>query len=240
MTNSHDRTELVIRLRDVIASGGRGATDLSPFSTGWPTLDRTLPSGVRRGSLVELVGAGPGSGTGTVAGTLTRAACRSPGVVVIVDPAGEFYPPALAASGVPLDRLIVVRPETDADALWAADQALRSRAAAAVWLWRDRLTPVDSRRLKLSAADGGALGLVLRSDDKRQSTAADVQLTVQPLPSRRGRRLRVAVTRCRGGVPGAVAEIELDDVTGGEREGGRREASAVPAAAALAGPAGVG
>jgi hypothetical protein len=239
MTDSRERAELVIRLRDAIASCGRGDPDVAALSTGWSTLDRALP-GVRPGSLVELVGVGPGSGAGTIAAALTRAACRSPGVVVVVDPAGEFYPPALAAWGIPLDRLVVVRPASDAEALWAADQALRSRAAAAVWLWRDRLTSVDSRRLKLSAADGGALGLVLRPDDNGPPTAADLQLTVRPLPSRRGRRLQVTVTRCRGGVPGAVAEIELDDVTGFEHEGGRRETTAVPAAAALAGPAGVG
>src|SRR5947209_5112209 len=132
MTDRRERAELVIRLRDAIASGGRGDPDLALLSTGWPTLDHALPGGgVRRGALVELVGVGPGSGTATVAAALTRAACRSPGVVVVVDQTGEFYPPALAAR-VSFDRLVIVRPASDADTLWAADQALRSRAAAAV------------------------------------------------------------------------------------------------------------
>ena len=100
---------------------------------------------------------------------LTWAACRSPGVVVVVDRDGQFYPPALAAWGVPLERLIVVRAAADADALWAADQALRTghrrggAAAAAVWFRCDRLAPHDFRRLKLSAEEGGSLDVFERT-----------------------------------------------------------------------------
>src|SRR5204862_5187521 len=105
------------------------AFDSNVVRTGWPALDRILPrGGVRRGSLVELLAAGPGSGAETVAAVLTRAVCQHPGAVVVVDQAGEFYPPALAAWEVGYEQLVVVRPSGDADALWAADQALRSRA----------------------------------------------------------------------------------------------------------------
>jgi protein ImuA len=232
MVDTRDRVELLARLRDDIASCGRPGRPEGIFiTTGVPALDRALPGGgIRRGAVVELCGCG----AETIAAVVTRAACRSPGVAVIVDRAGEFYPPALAAWDVPVARMVLVRPEGDADALWAADQALRSPAAAAVWLWRDRLLPHDGRRLQLSAAEGGGVGLLLRqrtsgfNPEAHRPSAADVQLTVTPRP---GHRLRIEVTRCRAGVPGAVAEIELES---------GREASAVPAVAALAGPAAVG
>ncbi len=241
MPDVRERAELLVRLRDELAACGAASRPTgSAVRIGWPGLDRVLPGGVRRGALVELLDAGA-AGAETVAAALVRAVCRSPGAVVVVDPAGEFYPPALAAWGVPADRLVVVRPSGDADALWAADQALRSRATVAVWLRRDRLAPHDFRRLQLSAAEGGGIGILLRPARARgQPSWADVQLAVSPWPGGRGRRLRVEVTRCRCGVPGAAAEVELDDVTGCEREGGHDATAPMPAAAELAGAAGAG
>jgi protein ImuA len=210
MRDEGDRTDLLIRLRDEIAACGRpGQVDRPIVPTGWPALDRILPGGgVRRGSLVELLDERAGCGAETVAAMLTRTVCQTPGVVVIVDRDGQFYPPALAAWGVTFDRLIVVRAAEDADAMWAADQALRSRAAVAVWLRADRLTPADYRRLQLSATEGGAVGMLFRPARCRgQPTGADLQLAVEPRPSGRGRTLHVEVTRCRGGSPGGAAEV---------------------------------
>jgi hypothetical protein len=254
MDDRCERAEVLARLREEIPSCRRLEwADRLLVSTGWATLDRVLNGGICRGSLVELLDSHDGGGAETVAAILTKAACPPPcpppprgegkgwGLIVVVDRDGEFYPPALAAWGVPVERLLVVRPENDADALWAADQALRSTATAAVWLRRDRLLSHDFRRLQLSAAEGGGLGLLLRPIRVRgQPTWADVQLAVEPRRSVRGRKLHIEVTRCRGGVPGTAAEIELDGVTGCEIEEGRREASPLLAAAALVGPAAVG
>jgi len=240
MPDGFERAEVVARLRGAIAACERsaGGPDRPAVRTGWPALDRALPlGGVRRGALVELLDARAGCGAETVAAGLTRAACGGPGVAVVVDPDRQFYPPALAAWGVPLGRLVVVH-AADADALWAADQALRSRAAAAVWLRRDRLAPHDARRLQLATEDGGALGILFRPLRVRGlPTWADVQLAVRPRPAGRGRRLSLEVTRCRGRAAGTTVDIEIDDGRGTAREGGHHDAPDVPAPAELVGPA---
>ena len=238
MHDGGDRTDLLTRLRDEIAACGRpGQVDRPIVPTGWPALDRVLPGGgVRRGSLVELLDERAGCGAETIAAMLTRTVCQTPGVVVIVDRDGQFYPPALAAWGVAFDRLVVVRAADAPDALWAADQALRSRAAVAVWLRPERLAPPDYRRLHLSAVEGGAVGVLFRPARSRgRPTGVDVQLAVEPRPSSRGRTLSIEVTRCRGSTPGSVALIELDDVI--EQVRRRRETSHVSTVAALADPA---
>src|SRR4051794_37698389 len=136
MRGAGERAEVLARLREQIATCERPPADARPAApTGWPALDRLLPARcARRGSLVELLDWQPGCGAETVAAVLTRAACRSPGVVVVVDPARQFYPPALTSWGVAWERLVVVHAAGEADALWAAVQATRSGAAAAVWL----------------------------------------------------------------------------------------------------------
>jgi protein ImuA len=92
-----------------------------------------------------------------------------------------FYPPAAAAWGIDLSRLIILRPANEADALWALDQALRCPGVGAVLGSCDRLDVRDFRRLQLAAETGGTLGLLLRPDHLRgQPTWADVQWRVSP------------------------------------------------------------
>jgi protein ImuA len=244
MRDGSERAELLTRLRSDIAARERPGCvpDRPALPTGLPALDRVLPlGGIRRGALVELLDARSGCGAETVAAVLTRAARRPGETVVVVDPDRQFYPPALATWGVPLGRLVVVHAADDADALWAADQALRCPAVCAVWLRRDRLAPHDARRLQLAAEDGGTLGVLFRPDRVRgRPTWADVQIAVQPRLAARGRRLRVEVTRCRGRVAGPAVDIEFDDISGTTRGGGHRETPHVPAPAELAGPAAAG
>jgi protein ImuA len=220
-------SELLERLRERIASLERPADrgEQSVVSTGCPALDRVLPfEGVRRGSLTEWLSERSGSGAESLALLLTREAHRDRGVVVLLDRERQIYPPALVAGGIDAERLIVVHPETDADELWAADQALRSRAAAAVWLWRERLRPHDYRRLRLAAECGGAVGVLLRpARVLGQATWADVQMLVRPRPGADDRRLWVEMTRCRGHGDPQVVEVELDDLSGSLRAVGPHE-----------------
>lgn len=241
MSDLHDKAELLLRLRTEMAACERWGNnhDRTTVGTGLPALDRVLPGGgILRGSLVEFLDERRGSGAETFAVVLMQAVCPSGGAVVVLDQERQFYPPALAAWGLALESLIVIHAANDAEALWAADQALRSRAVSAVWLRRERLKPHDFRRLRLAAEEGGTLGVLLRPARVRgQPTWADVQFAVGPRPSTQGRRLRVEVTRCRGGTAGPAVDVELDDVTGTVREVGRHETLRVLTTSPLANPA---
>jgi hypothetical protein len=109
-----------------------------------------------------------------------REACREGGVLVVIDRSQTFYPPAAAAWGIDLERLIVVRPRSARDELWAAVESLRSPAVAAVWGVFDRLDNREFRRLQLAAQAGRTLGLLLRPAHVRgQPSWADVQFGVE-------------------------------------------------------------
>jgi RecA/RadA recombinase len=67
-------------------------------TTGCSALDRLLPEGgLRRGTLVEWLSAAPGSGAATLALIAAREACRSGGVLAVLDTQRGFYPPGAAA-----------------------------------------------------------------------------------------------------------------------------------------------
>jgi hypothetical protein len=108
-----------------------------------------------------------------------REACREEGSLVVIDRQRTFYPPAAAAWGIDLGRLIVVRPASARDQLWAAVESLRSPAVAAVWTAIERIDDRAFRRLQLAAHAGGTLGLLVRpAGAVREPSWADVRLGV--------------------------------------------------------------
>jgi protein ImuA len=193
----------------------RRGTGEKPLSTGWPPLDRLLPGGgLRRGSLVEWLAAESGSGAALLAWQAARQATQEGGAIVVLDRRREVYPPALAAWGLALERVIFVQPENARDEGWAWEQALRCPGVAAVWGWIERIDDSLFRRWQLSAETSGCLGLLLRPGAARtEPTWADVRWWVEPQAAAAGRRLRVELLRCRPAGSGS-AELVLDEWSG--------------------------
>jgi protein ImuA len=134
--------ELIEALRRQIArlEGTRHPRDESegPVSSGCRALDRLLPDeGFRRGSLVEWLASGEGTGAETLALGVAARACSEGGALVVLDRRRQLYPPAAARLGISLEQMIVVHALGEADAAWALDQALRCPAVAAVLAWPD-------------------------------------------------------------------------------------------------------
>ena len=189
-------------------------------SCGCLALDRLLPGrGVRRGSLAEWLLAAPGGGAATLALTCARHACRDGGELVVLDRQRQVYPPALAAWGVDLARVILVYPRDHQEEIWAWEQALRCPGVAAVWGWVEQLDDHAFRRWQLAAEGSGGLGLLIRpASAARQPSWADVRWWVEPRAAPAGRRVHVALQRCRGGAAGGSVDVEWDEWTGRLRE----------------------
>jgi hypothetical protein len=214
---SPPRRQIVAQLQESLerfSRARRGGAD--PVSTGCAEMDRSLPrGGLSRGTLVEWLSPGAGSGAGSLALAVAREACRDGGPVVVIDRTKSFYPPAAARAGIDLARLIVVRPENAADEQWALDQSLRSPGVAAVWCRLEKCPPRLGRRLQLAAESGGNLGLLNRPAVARGDPSwAEVRFLVTPLVATAGRRLRVELLRLRGNAGGRTWDLELDDETG--------------------------
>ena len=209
--------EIVEKLRGRIRSveKPRRGPGEALLSTGWPPLDRLLPGGgLRRGSLVEWLAPEPGSGAALLAWQAAQQAAQQGGAIVVLDRRREVYPPALAAWGVALERVIFVQPENARDEGWAWDQALRCPGVAAVWGWVERVDDSLFRRWQLSAEASGCLGLLLRPGAARTGpTWADVRWWVEPQAATADRRLRVELLRCRPAGSGSV-ELVLDEWSG--------------------------
>ena len=120
----HDLADAVnARLRTGAVRVGAAPHVLAALSTGFPALDAaTGLGGLPRGRITELVGR-PTSGRETVA---ARSAAAAEGLVGWVDLTGSVDVACLAAGGVDLARLFVLRPPAPADAFAVAGRVAAS------------------------------------------------------------------------------------------------------------------
>lgn len=129
-------------------------------------LNRLLPEGgLATGSFVEILGSekagSVGTGAYSLALTLARKALLRREAWAVVDSEGSFYPPAVAALGYDLKRLVLLRPRPDEDA-WAFTQLLRSTDISVCFWKTQRMDSMVFRRLQLAAERGNGLGFVIR------------------------------------------------------------------------------
>jgi len=192
----------VWKLKDASAAPARPV-----WSTGRSSLDARLPGGGwPTASLIEVLL--DESGLGEVQLFLPAlVACQQrtgtedcPWIVWIAPP-HEPYAPALAQQGIELGRLLVVRPSSATEALWAAEQALSSGVCAAVLLWLKGTDNRWLRRLKLAAEAGGALGVLFRPGRHRfESSPASLRL----LMTQGEPEAHLDLIKVQGGRPGPV------------------------------------
>jgi cell division inhibitor SulA/protein ImuA len=178
------------------------------WSTGNPSLDTRLPGGGwPTASLVEVLIDATGLGEVQLfLPALVQSQQRNPPNdvpwLVWIAPPYEPYAPALAQAGIGLDRLLIVRPVTATEALWAAEQALSSGVCAAVLLWLKGSDDRWLRRLKLAAEAGSALAVLFRPERHRfESSPASLRLLMT-----QGRSsTHLELIKVQGGQPGPIA-----------------------------------
>jgi len=225
------REDRLRQLRDMLEGYRRGRRNGSCrlVPTGLARLDEALPhGGLPGGAVVEILSALDGGGAMTVALRAAVAAADGARPVVVVDPRGDLYPPAVWQLGLAKDLLLVVRPSSLPEALWAFDQALRCSCVAAVVAPLERIDGAASRRLQLAAESSGAMGILLRPAADRRHSFAAVQMLVEPVPGQApgwpsggaepsfssARLCRVSLTKVREGRPVEPFVINLGDETG--------------------------
>jgi cell division inhibitor SulA/protein ImuA len=202
---------------------GRSRAAVETFPTGFAALDAGLPGGGwPRHGLIEILT--PQAGIGELYLLLPALAALSRLTparwCTWVSPPHEPFAPALAAHGVALDRMLIVRTHLAATAaktfqtpplfvkerggvhmeLWALEQALRSGACEIALAWLPRASPRAIRRLQLAAEQGRALGVLYRSQRfASDPTTAMLRVLLEPKAGAGTHGARVSLLKSRGG-----------------------------------------
>ena len=225
LISCHDGKLLTLDAADARRTPSSSRAAGSVFRSGLAALDALPPGGAfARGAVHELL-AGPQHPKPTqFAAWLARCARAEQDARAVVwsDPHHELYPPALAALGIPLERLFLLHPASDADQIWAITECLRCPGVAAVVATlpetrrgrgrgaRGGFSRVEARRLQLAAERGGGVGLLLRTAGKHASEhAAVTRWLVGPMRGQRNvQRWRIQLIFGHGGRVGETVILE--------------------------------
>jgi cell division inhibitor SulA/protein ImuA len=132
-------------------------------SSGFPALDAGLPGGGwPAGALTEILPAHEGIGELRLLGPALAGLSRRGLRLAWIAPPHLPYAPALAAAGIDIAKLVIVRTASRKETLWAAEQALAANACGAVLAWFQGTKYAELRRLQIAAEGGRAPAFLFR------------------------------------------------------------------------------
>ena len=210
----HDSSSLDKLLENPRLWRGRNpAQGMAGLASGYDRLDRHLPGGGwPQHALTEILTEHYGIGElrllmpalASLSAEDNSVDFAEPGWIAWVAPPFQPYPPALQQWGIDLSRMLIVRPKTDNEVLWSAEQALSSGTCAAVLLWPEQLDDQSSRRLQLAAEKGNSWAIAFRPLTARsEPSAAALRIELQANAS----GTCVSILKSRGGRPAVLHDI---------------------------------
>jgi protein ImuA len=214
-------------MRMIAAHGGKiqilqgeevSAQDLG-FTTTLPALD--LAAGAKafaRGAVHEILCEKGGGAAMFFATVLARAACGKK-AIVWSDPQRRLYPPAIAAAGIPLSRLLLLWPKNEKDELWALTECLRCSGVGVALACPKQLSTIEARRLQLAAERGGGVGILLRPNSAASTPyAAATRWLVGAMSGERTvQKWKVQLIHGHGGQVGKTVILEACRATNSVR-----------------------
>lgn len=197
------RAETIQALRRQLVSAQQTQSSQRVIPTGLKSLDRLLPGGgLPTSALVEWISDEVGQTAASVALRAVAPLLSLPGCLAVIDERHDFHGNAAKAQGIPLSKILLVRPPRPtpeeaaaanqsryvrrvsichAEALWALEQSARNAGVRAVLCWLDRVSPAVMRRLQLAVERSGVTILLIRPATVLGSASfADLRLHIQP------------------------------------------------------------
>jgi hypothetical protein len=177
--------EDILQRHSVWRGGAPAGAAARAVPSGYAALDRELPGGGwPAGALTEILAAREGVGELQLVLPALAALTAEGRRAAWLAPPHLPYAPALAAAGVDLGFLAVVRAPGRRDALWAAEQVLRAGACHALLAWLPSARYPELRRLAVAAESSPGFAVLFRPPEAARESSPAV--------------LRVALEVCEG------------------------------------------
>lgn len=180
------------------------AASQARLASGFANLDTLLGGGFPQAGLVRIRSL-PGVGELTLLQQLMRHNPQQK-LLMFINAPGMITEAWLQQLELDPHQIICTRPATSEDALWAAEQCVKSEACYLVILWHNQVTPKQARRLQVAASQHHVL-CVLYEASQAARVALPVALDLSLYSARHG--LQVEIAKQVGGWPGQHTEVAL-------------------------------
>jgi cell division inhibitor SulA len=194
-----ERKHLVWHGRDQKAVAG-----LAGFSSksGYASLDEKLEGGLPKSGVVSF---NSPFGIGELR-LLVPTMLSKEHLHVFINPPGNLNAEFLHHQGFDLNLIFIIHTKQKNDALWSAEQCLKSGACSTVLLWQNHVEVHQVKRLQLASETGTCLQFLLRSTQKN-SFSLPVTLNAELAPHRLG--IETTITKRKGGWPIQAFTIDM-------------------------------
>ncbi len=193
--------------RPDIWQASAGNETAASIPTGFPELDQALHQhGWPLGAITELSTSRPGIGELELLQPTLAHRSQEARWTVLINPPHLPYGPALQHDGVNLSRLLILWPKTETDALWAAEQCLKSKACSSLLAWfpNPDTQQKNLRKLQLAAQHGHCWTVLFRSMEACcQPSPAALRITL----GLENQLLKLIITKQRGGWSGQQVSL---------------------------------
>jgi cell division inhibitor SulA/protein ImuA len=149
-------------------------------STGSAVLDAELPgNGWPQGALIDILTQTVGIGEMRLLAPALKAVSDRP--MMMLNPPHVPSQQAFLYWGLTVDHISLIRADSAADTLWAAEQILRSGTCGALLVWADKIRNENLRRLQVAASSSTTLLFVLQPIYSQiQASPATLRLVLRP------------------------------------------------------------
>ncbi|RXE86654.1 translesion DNA synthesis-associated protein ImuA [Pseudoalteromonas sp. A757] len=98
---------------------------------------------------------------------------------VLINPPGQIHAAALHYLSLDLSEFMIVQPPSEKEALWAAEQCVKSGVCSALVLWHEALSIAAVKRLQLGAQAGSCRLFVLHQAQYAQTLPFTLSVVLQ-------------------------------------------------------------
>lgn len=174
----------------------------SSNKSGYATLDDKLKGGLPKSGVVSLNST---CGIGELR-LLIPTMLSKKHLHVFINPPGELCAEFFHHQGFDLNRIFIINTIQKNDALWSAEQCLKSGACSTVLLWQNHIEVHQVKRLQLASKTGACLQLLMRSP-QRSNFSLPVTLNADLAPHRLG--VEATITKQKGGWPVQAFTVDM-------------------------------
>lgn len=168
-------------------------SNIDTISTGYTGLDKQLGGGFPVHGVIEISSE---CGIGELRLLTHYIKNNKQRLSLFINPPGNLCSEFLAQQGMDLSQIVLLFPKTEQEALWAAEQGLKSGSCASVLLWHPSLEVHQARRLQVASETGHCLHFFFRTEQSYRINLP-ISLSMRLHPYSKG--VKVTLNKRKGG-----------------------------------------